>query len=373
MRTSNLHSSPFLQSTTACRSYFWLLALGGHLVLLRILLTPAERAKLRLPAKAWLILLSITLADLVALLLGLPFTALFEIYDDWLFGSLLCHLAPFVKTTAVTVSAYGILALLLQCFEIACKAHRPKTPPTTLTFLVTVIWVLALVTALPLLIAPAVRVYRGPEHEDLEMLMFEHDLEETEATEEEEKKNSNETLVERQACYIPYRFGAIYSYSLLLELLVQFAVPLVMVVYLFIKTADSMNSKAVAAKGVRRRTDGEQQQQQQQQTPQLPQISKHEVIFVRTVLILSVVYHLLRTPVILLEHFIVFPFKHGITLWNALTVLSESTYFIKPFLLLAVNGNFQNALRTIGASATDTTEDANQVNFNKLEEEPTTP
>ncbi len=353
---------------------FWLLALGGHLVLLKLLLTPAERAKLRLPAKAWLILLSITLADLAALLLGLPFTALFEIFDDWLFGSLFCHLAPFVKTTAVTVSAYGILALLLQCFEIACKAHRPKTPPATLTFLVAVIWVLALVTALPLLIAPAVRVHKGPDHEDLEMLMFEHDLEETETTEEKEKQ-SNETLVERQACYVPYQFSAIYPYSLLLELLVQFIVPLVMVIYLFIKTADAMSSKVAEAKAVRSRTVGEQQQQQ---TPQLPQISKHDVIFVRTVLILSVVYHLLRTPYFLFENLIFVSFSGGFlgsdTLWYAYTVLAESTYFIKPFLLLAVNGNFQNALRTIGSAATtDTTEDANQVDFNKLEEEPVTP
>ncbi|KAH9390532.1 neuropeptide Y receptor [Tyrophagus putrescentiae] len=325
-----------------------------------LLLTSAERTKLRLPSKAWLFFLSITVADLAALVLGLPFTALFEIYDDWLFGSLLCRLVPFVKTVSVTVSAYGILALLMQSYEIACKSNsKTKKSSTKLNLLVGLNALFVLVTATPLLIAPTVKPYEGPDYEDLEMLMFE------EAMIGVRQNQFNETLlVERALCYVPQEMEAIYPYCRFHELVILFAVPLIIVVYLFIKTADSIQQKTVEAKRVQRsRTElvnetefagqfPEQQQPQQQQQQQ--EISKNSLKFVKMILTLAVAYHLLRTPFILFEHFIVLPLKHANKLWYAFTVLSESTYFIKPVLLLAVNGNFRwTALRTLGSATTD--------------------
>ncbi|KAH9390579.1 G-protein coupled receptor 1 [Tyrophagus putrescentiae] len=129
----------------------WLVALAAHIILLRLLLTPYERVKLRLPARSWPLLLSMTIADLVALLTALPFTSIFAIFDYWFFGVVICNMSTFVKVASLTVSSYVILGLLMQSYEMVVKTNRSQLSTVKLGLLVGSIWLLAVVTALPML------------------------------------------------------------------------------------------------------------------------------------------------------------------------------------------------------------------------------
>ncbi len=105
----------------------WLAALAGHAILLKILLTPNERAKLGLLKKEsfvlWLLLLNITVADLAALLFGLPVTTFSKIFDyQWPFGTFLCKVASFTEMAATTFSAYALLFLLCYFSNLRATA-----------------------------------------------------------------------------------------------------------------------------------------------------------------------------------------------------------------------------------------------------------
>lgn len=84
------------------------------------------------------------------------------------------------------------------------------------------------------------------------------------------------------------------------------------------------------------------------------------------ILITAVTFHLLWGPTNFIERL----FTDLGAFYYVITVLAESTFFIKPFLYFAVNTNFQNALRTIGIATTDVVDtDGHQVGFSKLDEE----
>ncbi|KAH9390580.1 hypothetical protein TYRP_022907 [Tyrophagus putrescentiae] len=146
------------------------------------------------------------------------------------------------------MSAYGILALLVQSYEITCKppaASRSETSSSKLNILVALNALFALVTSLPLLIAPTVKLYKGPVHEDLAMLMFEEAM----IGVGQNSQNNETLLVERAVCYVPQEFDALYAYCHFQEIYLQLAVPLAMVIFLFIKTADAVSDRqAVEAK-----------------------------------------------------------------------------------------------------------------------------
>lgn len=86
----------------------------------------------------------------------------------------------------------------------------------------------------------------------------------------------------------------------------------------------------------------------------------------RSVLILTVVFHLSWVPA---NFFTMFITSTSLD-WTYFSVLSELTFFIKPLLFFAFNTNFQNALPTMGVPTTDVdVVDSYQVGFSKVEDE----
>lgn len=148
----------------------WLAALSGHALLLKLLLTAGERAKLRLPPapgtsstfSSWPLLLplllSITTVDLATLLFAIPFTTISRIFADWTFGEVICRFSAFLGIAAVTVDSYAFLALMVVCCQIAQRKRRAlqgggeSSITKKKTFLIIGgIWIFALITALPAL------------------------------------------------------------------------------------------------------------------------------------------------------------------------------------------------------------------------------
>src|SRR5699024_1149479 len=114
-----------------------------------------------------------------------------------------------------------------------------------------------------------------------------------------------------------------------------------------VNTADGMNSKAVAAKSQRNGTVEavEPVTERPQNDVKVSVLTLKSITlilfalnqFIRMILTLAVVFYAFRTPNIILELMIT-----SKPLLDIFTPFKESTYFIKPFIFLAVNSNFQN-------------------------------
>ena len=129
----------------------WLTSVAGHLIFLKLLLT-ADRIKLLglPPGPSWSLLLSTTVADILELLFGLPFTSAYIILtEDWHFGLPFCKLSHSVETFSLTMTVLVIAALMMMCYNMTVKSHRPKPTTAEQTLLLVSIWALALATAIP--------------------------------------------------------------------------------------------------------------------------------------------------------------------------------------------------------------------------------
>ncbi|KAH9390540.1 7 transmembrane receptor (rhodopsin) [Tyrophagus putrescentiae] len=345
---------------------FWLSALTGHAVILKVLQTPADRGRLGLPQShltlVWLLLLSTTSANLLALLLAAPFASLFAIFKTWPFGLPACKLSPFLKVASVTVNSYSLLGLMVVCYELVIKTGRP--PPSTLKSyaLVVSIWALALVTAAPMFTAHHL--------ETITHVLFQFDEGTLYVPEEyvhrflfnksgdgspgETTIQHNGTVHMQTFCTMPRRVELL---SANLYLLVQFVVPVAITVYLYIKVADAVNSKKKATENSNNNNNNNSET--------APQMPDNEVKFVRMILITSLVFHLLWAPRNINNFFFFFDARLLIV-WLVCVLLSQSTHFIMPFLYLALNTNFQSALKTaLGKQApTEDTEEGNSSNSN---------
>lgn len=137
----------------------WVTAIAGHLLLLRILLAPGERAKLGLPLgtgyATWLLLSSLTIVNLlVDLLLLQPLIFADIIFFRWYFEDFTCDLGTGARNVLLSLLDYTILALLMLLYELALRMRRSH-PHKTYAFVgrglafLGGLWVMVLTFAVP--------------------------------------------------------------------------------------------------------------------------------------------------------------------------------------------------------------------------------
>ncbi len=257
---------------------FWLVALAAHLVLLKLLLVPYERVKLRLPAGSWPLLLTLTIADLVALLTALPFTSLFAIFNYWFFGEAICDMSTFVKVASLTVSSYVILGLLMQSYEMVVKTTRPKLSTVKLGLLIGSICLLAVVTALPMLWTHS--VVSVDTNEQIEENLETFDFEDRALNITKLPENYMKVVAKKETRkYCVPKYHRSFIFHSVMYIYLQFLIPLAIVFYLFIKITDTMNKQEKSTKN----NTMESAQQQQPDVVQLPQdlmVNDHFLVFI---------------------------------------------------------------------------------------------
>lgn len=220
-------------------SILWLTSVAGHLILLKLLLTANRLKLLRLPpGPSWSLLLSTTVADLLALLFGLPFTSAYIILtEDWHFGLPLCKLSHSVETFSLTMTVLVIAKLMMMCYNMTVKSHRPKPTTAEQTLLLVSIWALALATAiLPFVFYTVKKEHRYIDHhkfpflEELSVLKI--------------NKWLQQITVERNICVLSENgLGPLSFFLEIVCVILQIFVPLPLLVYLFIKVANCKNKK----------------------------------------------------------------------------------------------------------------------------------
>ncbi|EDS45769.1 bombesin receptor subtype-3 [Culex quinquefasciatus] len=110
-------------------------------------------------------ILSLALADLLLIVTTVPFTSIVYTLDSWPWGSLLCTSSEFIKDVSIGVSVFTLTALSGDRFFAIVDplrkfhAHGGGRKATRMTIAIAVmIWVLAIVFAIPAIMGTHIRV-----------------------------------------------------------------------------------------------------------------------------------------------------------------------------------------------------------------------
>jgi hypothetical protein len=95
---------------------------------------------------------NLALGDLLMALLCVPFSYIPVLSQYWPFGGFLCAIVSPAQATTVFVSAYTLVALAVDRYSAILYPLRPRLRRSQALLVIAIIWVVALITALPVAI-----------------------------------------------------------------------------------------------------------------------------------------------------------------------------------------------------------------------------
>ncbi|EGT29983.1 hypothetical protein CAEBREN_31664 [Caenorhabditis brenneri] len=94
-------------------------------------------------------ILNLAASDCMMCILSLPITPITNVYKNWYFGNLLCHLIPCIQGISIFVCTFSLGAIALDRYILVVRPHT--TPLSQRGALITTIllWILSFVVTLP--------------------------------------------------------------------------------------------------------------------------------------------------------------------------------------------------------------------------------
>ncbi|XP_065152049.1 neuropeptide Y receptor type 4 [Paramisgurnus dabryanus] len=128
-----------------CYCLVLILGLLGNILLICIITHQREP-----PNVTSILIANLSASDILVCVFCLPFTVVYTLMDHWIFGALLCRLMPFVQCVSVTVSVLSLVLIALERHQLILhpSGWKPSVPQAYMA--VVSVWLLAFVTALPL-------------------------------------------------------------------------------------------------------------------------------------------------------------------------------------------------------------------------------
>uniref|UniRef100_A0A8R1DJK1 G_PROTEIN_RECEP_F1_2 domain-containing protein n=1 Tax=Caenorhabditis japonica TaxID=281687 RepID=A0A8R1DJK1_CAEJA len=124
--------------------FLFFLGLFGNLTLIYV--TCSNKALLSVQN---IFILNLAASDSMMCILSLPITPITNVYKNWYFGNLLCHLIPCIQGISIFVCTFSLGAIALDRYILVVRPH--STPLSQKgAFLTTVLlWILSFVVTLP--------------------------------------------------------------------------------------------------------------------------------------------------------------------------------------------------------------------------------
>ncbi|XP_068247224.1 uncharacterized protein [Palaemon carinicauda] len=94
-------------------------------------------------------LANLAVSDLLMTALNIPFNVARVLLDDWPFGSFMCSMVPFVQVTSVYVSAFTMVAIALDRYQVIIHPLKPRLGSFHGAIIISVVWLLAALVSLP--------------------------------------------------------------------------------------------------------------------------------------------------------------------------------------------------------------------------------
>ncbi|XP_028825934.1 neuropeptide Y receptor type 4 [Denticeps clupeoides] len=136
-------------STCVVAVYCLLIGLGllGNGCLVAIIVAQRDRANV-----TSILIANLSVSDILVCLFCLPFTVVYTLMDQWVFGPMLCHLLPYVQCVSVNVSILSLTLIALERQQLILHPGGWKPTVVQAHVGVLLVWLLACLSSLPFLV-----------------------------------------------------------------------------------------------------------------------------------------------------------------------------------------------------------------------------
>ncbi|XP_067672374.1 neuropeptide SIFamide receptor-like [Haliotis asinina] len=100
----------------------------------------------------YVLLANLAVADVMVAVFCLPITLMTNLFNDWLFGALLCKLVPYLQGVSVCASVNTLAAIAIDRYIAICHVLEFKLTMRSARFTVAVVWTLAASIMIPWII-----------------------------------------------------------------------------------------------------------------------------------------------------------------------------------------------------------------------------
>ncbi|CAB3400122.1 unnamed protein product [Caenorhabditis bovis] len=94
-------------------------------------------------------ILNMAASDIMMCFLSLPITPITNVYKNWYFGDLLCHLIPCIQGISIFVCTFSLAAIAIDRYILVVKPHKTPLSPKGAFVCTVLLWIISFVVTLP--------------------------------------------------------------------------------------------------------------------------------------------------------------------------------------------------------------------------------
>ncbi|EDV26210.1 uncharacterized protein TRIADDRAFT_15472, partial [Trichoplax adhaerens] len=137
---------------------FIMSAVGNSLVVVCYILD--KRRRMRIPMN--ILIVNLAICDLCVTLITMPVNFSRNITKrNWVFGRIACHIFHGLPNAFVAASGFTAMIIAIERYRYICHPHKRKITARTTFWIIGVIWIAAILTALPIIASVNYYVLNG--------------------------------------------------------------------------------------------------------------------------------------------------------------------------------------------------------------------
>nr|WDW32492.1 sNPFR [Agasicles hygrophila] len=96
-----------------------------------------------------LFITNLALSDILLCVLAVPFTPLYTLLGEWVFGRVLCHLVSYAQGISVYISTLTLTSIAIDRYFVIIYPFHPRMKLSTCIFIIVIIWIFSVLVTLP--------------------------------------------------------------------------------------------------------------------------------------------------------------------------------------------------------------------------------
>ncbi|XP_035824812.1 tachykinin-like peptides receptor 99D isoform X2 [Aplysia californica] len=137
----------------------FIIAAGGNIIVIWIVL-----AHKRMRTVTNYFLVNLAIADVMISIFNVLFHFTFNLYQDWFFGLEYCKFAFFIASCTISVSVLTFMAIAIDRYIAIIHPLRPRLTGRIVLTIITIIWLMSILLALPNLLYATMYRYDNGRH-----------------------------------------------------------------------------------------------------------------------------------------------------------------------------------------------------------------
>ncbi|KJH40915.1 7 transmembrane receptor [Dictyocaulus viviparus] len=94
-------------------------------------------------------ILNLAASDVMMCLLSLPITPVTNIFKNWFFGNVLCHLIPCIQGVSIFICTFSLAAIAVDRYILVIRPHTKSLSRKGALIVTIILWTLSFIVTLP--------------------------------------------------------------------------------------------------------------------------------------------------------------------------------------------------------------------------------